>query len=342
MTLRSNLVLSSRIGGGHFGEVYLADDAVHGDVAVKVFTQYPGESDIAWQARKANLLQEGQYLSLAQHRNVVKVHHLLEEEARDVVLLIMELCAEGSLQQAFDNGPMRLSHVRKHATETALGLEVLHARGMLHRDIKPANLLVHNGVTKLGDFGLVTDDLILGYGSQAGYLDHIAPEVRAGAGTSAKSDVWALGMTIYRLLHGADWYSKLPDPRNIIPNGGFADSLPWLPHIPKPWRRVIRCMLKDDPAARFQNANQVLSGLAQLPTYDWDCVVGSTGIQWQREVNERLIKVLLQFHSSRKHEWMAWSEPVGKGRHRSLAGSGGLVSPSSADKSLKKFFAKTM
>jgi serine/threonine protein kinase len=49
---------------------------------------------------------------------------------------------------------------------------------MLHRDIKPGNLLRSlSGVTKIGDFGLVTDDIILGYGSIAGYQDHLAPEV---------------------------------------------------------------------------------------------------------------------------------------------------------------------
>ena len=85
--------------------------------------------------------------------------------------------------------------VRKAGTEVLMGLAALHARQMLHRDIKPGNILIDTaGVALIGDFGLVTDDLLLGYGSQAGYGDHIAYEVWQGKGTSAKSDIWALGI----------------------------------------------------------------------------------------------------------------------------------------------------
>src|SRR4030088_309089 len=110
----------------------------------------------------------------------------------------MALCPGGSLQTAFEAGPMTLPAVRKAGTEVLMGLTALHARQMLHRDIKPGNVLIDaEGGAKLGDFGLVTDDLVLGYGSQAGYYDHIAFEVWHGNGTSARSDIWAFGMTLF-------------------------------------------------------------------------------------------------------------------------------------------------
>src|SRR5262249_50868481 len=150
--------------------------------------------------------------------------NLLESDNSDAVHLVMEYCRRGSLQEVFERSPMNLAAVRKVATDITFGLQALHTRGMLHRDIKPGNVLLdESGVTKLGDYGLVTDNIILGYGSQAGYADHIAPEVWQGSGTSVRSDIWALGMTLYRLLHGAQWYSSSPTPRAVVPNGGFVD-----------------------------------------------------------------------------------------------------------------------
>jgi serine/threonine-protein kinase len=187
---KSNLKLGAKIANGHFGDVHLGKDDVHGDVAVKVLRQQPGEAIADWLQRKASLLQEGQHLSQASHQNVVRVHHLLESDTDDAILLVMAHCPGGSLQPAFDAGPMTLSNVRRISTDVCLGLSALHARGMLHRDIKPGNILLAAGnVTQLGDFGLVTDKLILGYGSQAGYADHIAMEVWNGSGTSIKSDI---------------------------------------------------------------------------------------------------------------------------------------------------------
>jgi eukaryotic-like serine/threonine-protein kinase len=338
---KSNLVLGPRIGGGHFGDVHSGQDDVHGSVAVKVLRQQPGESAADWAARKAGLLKEAQHLSQAEHANVVRVHALLEANADDAILMVMAYCAGGSLQPIFEAGPMPLSEVRRISTDICLGLSALHARGMLHRDIKPGNILITaENRAQLGDFGLVTDNLILGYGSQAGYSDHIAVEVWNGKGTNIKTDIWALGMTTYRLLHGSEWYSELPaDPQDVIQHGGFAASLPWLPHIPDRWRRTVRKMMHDDPTHRYQSADQVMSALAQLPIEPlWSCHVQPDEIRWQRETESRRINVVWTRHSLNKHEWHAWSEPIGAGRKRSLGSSGGTTSRAQTEKQLKQFF----
>jgi serine/threonine-protein kinase len=158
--------------------------------------------------------------------------------------------------------------------------------------------------------------------------------------TSAKSDVWALGMTIYRLLHGASWYSRLPaKPRDVIADGGFAASLPWLPHIPDGWRRAIRKMMHDDPDLRCQTASQVISSLANVECDpDWNCAVDPKEIRWTRSTDTRKIFVVLKSHSPRRHEWSAWSEPLGAGNRRSLGGSAGIVGYMEAEQKLRNFF----
>jgi serine/threonine protein kinase len=342
INLRSNLVIGATLAAGHFGQVFLADDPVHGEVAVKVFRQQPMEPTGDWLLRKAGLLAEGQRLKIATHPNVVQVFHQVESEANDAIHLVMEYCRGGSLQTAFEAGPLSLRDVRNYATQVCLGLQALHARGMFHRDIKPGNLLLdEHGTAKLGDFGLVTDNIILGYASAAGYSDHLAYEIWHGAGTSVKSDIWALGMTIYRLLHGREWYLRSPAPRYVIANGGFADSLPWLPHVTPTWRRFVRKMLNDDPDRRFQNANLVMAALAKLEAEPrWSCTVAPHETRWELVKGVRRTRVVWRQHSPRSFSWDARSEPLGHGNRRALGGSTKRIGRADSDRGLREFFAR--
>lgn len=339
--LTSNLQIGKPIGKGHFGEVFLGQDDVHGPVAVKVIVKDPEQTDDQWAGQKAALIKEAQTLKKAQHPNVVEVYHLVEDDTDDAIRYVMQFCEGGSLLGPFEKGPMSLGEVRQIATEVCHGLGALHTRGMIHRDIKPSNILRDaKGVSKLGDFGLVTDDIVLGYASGAGYNDHLAPEVWAGDITSVKTDIWALGMTLYRLLHGKSWYDESPRPSHLVEAGGYADTLAWLPHIPKKWRSVIRTMLRDDPAGRYQNAQQVHNALADLHiACDWECTVEPHQVRWSRTSKGRSINVVWDRKSARKHEWTAWSEPVGAGRRKTLGGSGGVVSRAVAEKGLREFFS---
>lgn len=334
------LQVGKKLGNGHFGEVFLGHDSVHGQVAVKVLSRKPIQSDAEWDRHKNGFLAEARNLSKARHNNVVQVFSIEELPDGNSIRFCMAFCQNGSLQSAFEAGPMTMLDVRKAATEVCLGLDALHARGMLHRDIKPGNILRNSaGVVQLGDFGLVTDDLILGYGSQAGYTDHIAYEVWLGEGTSVKTDIWALGMTLYRLLHGKIWYEQGPAPRHVIAQGRFADSLQWLPHVPKAWRRVIRKMLNDDRTMRYQSASQVLNALSTLPTPDWQTTVAPSLVRWEQVGGSRLRIVEWTEHTPRKHEWRAWSQPIGAaGRSMTLGASTGVISKSQAIRELEQFF----
>lgn len=334
------LILSAKLGNGHFGEVFEAVDPAHGNVAVKIIKFDPAEyTPATWDQFKQDL-SEAKNLAKAAHRNVVQIHHVVEAPDGQSVAICMAFCPGGSFEKPFKAGPMTLAAVRKAGTEVSLGLGVLHSRGMIHRDIKPANILIdQKGVAQLSDFGLVTDNIILGYASDKGYSDHVAYEVWQGKGTSVKTDVWALGMTLYRLLHGKDWYDASPSPRFVIANGGFADSLKWLPHVPKAWRRLIRKTLNDDPAKRQQNAAAVLKGLATLPVApSWECSVTDKLVRWEQTKGIRRVIVEWKRHSAQKHEWTAWSEPTGKGRTMTLGGSSGQISRSQVVRELETFF----
>ncbi|MCA8908101.1 MAG: serine/threonine protein kinase [Rhodospirillaceae bacterium] len=336
----SGLHIGDKIGNGHFGQVFKGKDPAHGDVAVKVLSREAQQDDATWEKYKSSALNEAQHLSKAKHNNVVQIFHVVEGNQGNSVVICMEYCPCGSLENRFAQGPMILQEVKKVATHVLFGLGALHARNMIHRDIKPANILLDSmGTAKLGDFGLVTDELILGYGSQAGYLDHIAYEVWNGAGTSPKSDIWALGMTLFRLLHGKVWYEQAPRPSDLIKHGGFVETLKWLPHIPKAWRTAIRKMLNDDPAKRYQNTNQAMAGIASLPVKPvWTAAVTPEGVRWEQIKKQRRLIAEWERISPQKHRWRAWSEPLGVGQTRILGASVGTVGQRKAMSELRTFF----
>lgn len=335
----SALHIGVKLGNGHFGEVHLGEDPVHGSVAIKIYRALPDEDPAKWAARKAALLQEGVNLRKAKHRHVVQVHYIVNSQTDDAVHLVMELCEQGSLQDRYEAGPLPTRDVHSIATDICHGLGALHDRDMLHRDIKPGNLLMDRaGVAKLGDFGLVTDDIILGYADAAGYFDHLAPEVFETGQTSSRSDFWALGMTLYRLLHGDAWYRASPAPRYLVSDLGYANRLEWLPHISSRWRRLIRAMLNDAPHGRLATHGRVLDGLAAMAgDICWDYEMVGSVTRWRRNTKDRLIEVTLE-GSGKKWAWSAVSHPLTKGVKRALASSGGPVNRAAADKGLRAYF----
>src|SRR3712207_1410970 len=115
--LVTGLTLGPMLGAGHYGKVYLANDPVHGQVAAKVMEHRPGEPDHEWHARRDGLLREAQRLSAATHRNVVQVYGCMAAPDGESICFTMRVCPGGSLQAAFDQGPMKLSAVRKVATD---------------------------------------------------------------------------------------------------------------------------------------------------------------------------------------------------------------------------------
>lgn len=347
--LLANISIGERIASGHFGSVYHGVSQVLGPVAVKIFVKNEKEKETEedWSKRKNLLLTEGQRLKDAEHTNIVKVFQILESQQDDSVYLVMELCEKGSLAELYNQGPISIRDIRTFLTDVALGLQVIHSRGMLHRDIKPSNILLgQDNRAKIGDFGLVTDDLIYGYASAAGYLDHLAKEVYENSLTSVQTDVWALGMTAYRLLHGKRFYEQLFDSSVPIPDmiqsGGFARKLHWLPHVPSEWKRFVRKAMNDEPYQRFVDASDILHSLSQLPVEpNWNCVYTSDKVGWSLNKNNRKIEVEWHQHSERKHEWAAYSFPAAaSGKKRKLGSSDGIKTKRVVLKELSGFLNK--
>jgi hypothetical protein len=147
-------------------------------------------------------------------------------------------------------------------------------------------------------------------------------------------------MTIYRLLHGHDFYQQEFANRDIpqlITQGGFATRLSWLPHIPLDWCRFIRKSMHDLPERRFRDMfhmGQAAGALSIKP--DWKCHYASNLVRWTAQKGNRTLEVSWEILSPNKHRWFARSS--GGIRGRAIGGSNGVVSRRQATAQLERFF----
>jgi hypothetical protein len=152
-------------------------------------------------------------------------------------------------------------------------LDFAHNHGVIHRDIKPSNLLVANsGRVYIADFGLAArwnaESLVHSPdASVLGTMHYIPPEVYAQAGRVCPAiDVYALGVTMYRLLTGKHPFAGATF--SELQRAVLHDTVPLLkdvnPAVPEPLQRICLKAMERDPAERYQSAQQMADDLRRF------------------------------------------------------------------------------
>lgn len=178
----------------------------------------------------------------------------------------MEYCPLGSLAS-----PEReLSRTQRIAAvaDAARAAHDLHEAGIAHRDIKPANVLLTEGGAKLSDLGLVQvlapGQTITGLGA-IGSVEYLDPSIMRGERASRASDIWALGVTLHRVLAGKGVYGDLPTNDPLLAVRRVLSSPPTLdPGLSADEASIVRRCLDPDPAARFRTAGELATALDAL------------------------------------------------------------------------------
>jgi MoxR-like ATPase len=184
-------VLGHRLGGGQFGEVFVARDREHGSqVALKVLRR----ADADWLYR---FKREFRVVADIAHPNLVRLYELFEENDR--WYLTMERVDGIPFDDHLARAPEQL---RSCFSQLASAIRALHRAGALHRDIKPSNALVEvTGRVVLLDFGLTRGSAAAGATMVAGTPHYMAPEQWTGELGEA-SDWYAFGVMLYEALAG--------------------------------------------------------------------------------------------------------------------------------------------
>ena len=156
--------------------------------------------------------------------------------------------------------------VARLGAQAAEALAYAHAQGVLHRDIKPSNLLLDTqGTLWITDFGLAkaedSDDLTH-TGDLVGTLRYMAPERLRGR-ADPRSDVYALGATLYELLAlrpafaDSDRLELMERIAREVPPSPRRDE----PRIPRDLETIVRKAMARDPADRYRSATELAEDL---------------------------------------------------------------------------------
>jgi hypothetical protein len=145
--------------------------------------------------------------ALGDHPHVVTVFDVGDEDGQPFI--VSQYTAGGSLDdllQRAENHRLPIEQTLRVAGQVCRALEHVHAHGVVHRDVKPANIwLSPDGTVKLGDFGLAVapdHSRLTVEGMMVGTVAYMAPEQALGRPPDRRSDLYALGATLYELTTG--------------------------------------------------------------------------------------------------------------------------------------------
>ncbi len=301
--------LKRRLGDGYFGEVWEAlEIGLKQECAVKLI---PKNKII----NQKNFFLEAQVLKSSEHSNIVKIFETGIYD-KDRIYLSMECLKDRSLEDEAAGGFIALTRAKKLMCDVLRGLEYAHSKNIVHRDIKPANILIGSqGEGKLSDFGLAIKDLnkidLKSIKTQYQYLFHLAPEVDQFKDYSFLSDIFACGITFYRLINGDIFlpHFEMNELRAKIKSGDYPDRKKYRDFIPRKLRIFTNKAMNINPKERFQSAKKMRHKLDQIEiTNNWNEKKLENGFCWCSSYKEGLV-VLLKEEDNGK-----WSVTTKKGR----------------------------
>ncbi len=262
-----------KIGQGGMGEVFLADDtSLHRKVALK-FLPHEMQQDAGAHKR---LLREARSAAALDHPFICHINEVAEFDGQDFI--VMEYVEGRSLKDRLVQALLSPEDALQITIEVSEALEAAHAKGIIHRDIKPANImLTQTGHAKVMDFGLAKQLVPAGVsgsaeetitaltldGSTVGTLAYMSPEQLRGQAADARSDIWALGVTLYEMVSGT---------RPFHGQSGFELTSAILSRSPRPLPSqvpadlgavIARCLEKE-PGKRYQQAREVQAALEAI------------------------------------------------------------------------------
>ncbi len=276
--------LQKRLGNGAFGEVWLGDDRALGVQRAIKFVPPHKISD------PTNFYEEPQTLMTLKHKNVIEITDA-GKTADGQLYIAMEYYPNGSISDLTSGAVLELESSIKLINDACRGVEYAHAQEFIHRDIKPANILIDNqGNGRLSDFGLATKVDIDGTASPYGYIGHLAPEVITDDITDKRSDIYALGVTLYRMVNGDAYLPMTIDPDDLlelIKEGSFPNRNDYRPFVPTQIRTIINRALSVNPDERYQSASDFRHALEKVRIHaSWLPYTIPNGTVWKCKVRD--------------------------------------------------------
>ncbi|HYL23548.1 MAG TPA: serine/threonine-protein kinase [Burkholderiales bacterium] len=250
--------LLREIGAGATSKVYLARDPfAERDVAIKVFLFDKDADGEQERMKHKSFIAEASLAGKLAHPHIVEIFDAVVEPGRSY--LVMEYVPGTTLEAHADvSRLLPVSKVVEIIFKCIRALEYAHRHGVIHRDIKPGNILLSgSGETKVSDFGasfqqkLQDTTQISGIGSPA----YMSPEQVRLEPLTHQTDIYSLGVTMYRLLTGRLPFSASTQPALTYAILNTQPQRPAMlrPELPGLLDAIVMKAMEKNPSARYRS-----------------------------------------------------------------------------------------
>jgi serine/threonine protein kinase len=264
-------LIQEKLGEGGMGTVYRALE-VNLDrlVAIKVLN-----ADVARDSSIGERFRaEARAQAHLNHTNIATLYNFLILDGN--AMMVMEYIDGESFQQLVDRrGPLPSQELIPLFKQALLGLGAAHRMGIVHRDIKPSNIMVNkSGIVKVMDFGIAKamsgSRTLTRTGIQVGTVFYMSPEQVKGERVDIRSDIYALGVTLYEMLTAHVPFSANSDFQVLSDHVNTAPPLPtkFYPYIPKGVENIVLMSLEKSPDDRFQTVEEFGAALEHPEAFE--------------------------------------------------------------------------
>ncbi len=294
----------SPAGAGGMGEVYkVKDTRLDRIVAIKVLPPRSADNPDLRQRFE----REAKAISSLNHPNICTLHDIGHQNGIDY--LVMEYLDGDTLAARLTKGPLATTDLFTVASQIADALDKAHRQGLVHRDLKPGNIMLTKSGAKLMDFGLAKlqqaggmvpeaagvtrTNPLTGEGTLIGTVQYMSPEQLEGKEADSRSDIFALGATLYEMATGKRAFEGSSQASLI---GAIMKEEPKpisaiQPLTPPALELVVKQCLSKDPDNRWQSAGDVKRAL-----------------QWVSEGGSQIGTIMPTAHRYRRvREWAGWA-----------------------------------
>ncbi len=253
------------LGTGGLGEVYEVRHAISQRAeAMKVLLPDQRAADQMGERFR----REIQMLGALSHPNIASLHNAFYFDGQ--LIMIMELVSGETLRSKSIRTLLSIPQILRYARQILSALEYAHQRNVVHRDIKPSNIMItEEDEVKLLDFGIAITDRsaeLTAPGFLVGSISYMSPEQISGDKATTRSDIYAVGVTLYEVLTG-----RLP----VVGTSNFAIMRSHLteqpvapvelnPRLPAVLSNAVLKALEKKPEDRFASAREFLMALNAL------------------------------------------------------------------------------
>lgn len=252
------------LGKGGMAEVWKAfQPGVDRNVAIKVMHKHLADDpDFVERFRR-----EAKAIGQIRHHNIMRVIDF--DIDGDEYYMVMDYIEGGTLDSYMrKTGALPVEEALRLTGQLVDAVAYAHQLGMVHRDIKPANVMFQDNSPVLMDFGiarLLSQEKLTVTGSMVGTPAYMSPEAIRAEEVDGRADIYSLGVMLYEMIVGRTPYEADSAYAMILKQ--LNDPLPpprkLRPELPEFVEELILKTLADNPAERYQSAEEFYQAIQQ-------------------------------------------------------------------------------